>query len=248
MQNEQLHARLVSITTGLAEARLEGCLLLVRAKQTRLCRQHGCATLFEYAEHELGLAPREAREWLRVGRAVTVMPRIGQAMAASELSWSKARELIRVAVPQTAHAWVDAAIGSTCRQLEHLVSRCSRGDEPPEPPQPGDDPDPAPEWEFIRSRPASTDATLVRAAMAFLRAKLGGEAETAELLVAMARIVMKSAETDDTQPVSAERYRVVIMECPDCKKHTHVGLSQNSRRTAGRHGGGAGERSRRSAL
>jgi hypothetical protein len=54
----------------------------------------------------------------------------------SGLSWSAARELVRVAVPQTEQTWLEAARDKTLRQLEELVAGKAPGDTPNAPYRP----------------------------------------------------------------------------------------------------------------
>ena len=49
----------------------------------------------------VGLAPGAAREHVRVARALGTLPLLAQALARGELSYSKVRELTRVATPDT---------------------------------------------------------------------------------------------------------------------------------------------------
>ena len=48
----------------------------------------------------VGLAPGAAREHVRVARALGSLPRLSNALARGELSYSKVRELTRVATPE----------------------------------------------------------------------------------------------------------------------------------------------------
>ena len=49
----------------------------------------------------VGLEPRAARERVRLARALGKLPRLAQALARGELSYSKVRALTRVATPET---------------------------------------------------------------------------------------------------------------------------------------------------
>jgi len=90
----------------------------------------GYGSFLEYIERLFGYKPRTTREKLRVAEALEVLPRVAHALEAGALSWCAARELTRVALPQTEQAWLDAARGKTLRDLEGLVSNKSPGDTP----------------------------------------------------------------------------------------------------------------------
>src|SRR5580765_8379350 len=57
-----------------------------------------CATWLSW---RVGLAPGAAREHVRVARALGALPRLAQALARGEVSYSNVRELKRVATPET---------------------------------------------------------------------------------------------------------------------------------------------------
>src|SRR5688572_28632910 len=56
-------------------------------------RALGYANLAEYADAVLGLEPRMARDLLRIGRKLAMLPMIEAEMASGRLAWTKAREL-----------------------------------------------------------------------------------------------------------------------------------------------------------
>ena len=87
VQRQQLHAR---------EA-----VLLVRAEELELWRMFGCATFFEYLERFCDLHPRTAREYIRVARALTQLPAMRSALESQRIVYSTARELTRIATPDT---------------------------------------------------------------------------------------------------------------------------------------------------
>jgi hypothetical protein len=66
--------------------------------------------------------PRTTQEKLRVAEALEALPRLVRALEAGALSWCAARELTRVALPETEAAWLDATRGKTLRELETLVA------------------------------------------------------------------------------------------------------------------------------
>ncbi len=92
----------------------------------------GFASIREYGEHVLGLTAREIRECLRVGRRLRVLSGIDTALEAGTLSWSAARALTRVVVPETEAEWPQQAQSGPMRELEAAVSVSSAGDLPPD--------------------------------------------------------------------------------------------------------------------
>jgi Domain of unknown function (DUF222) len=76
----------------------------------------------------VGFAPGAAREHVRVARALNTLPRLAQALAHGELSYSKVRELTRVATPETEAQLVAAARAGTAEHVERLVRGWRRMD------------------------------------------------------------------------------------------------------------------------
>src|SRR5262249_29413437 len=77
----------------------------------------------------IGLAPGAAREHVRVARALGALPRLAQALACGELSYSKVRELTRVATPQTEERLLAAGRAGTAQHVERLVRGWRRMDQ-----------------------------------------------------------------------------------------------------------------------
>lgn len=211
-------------------------------------RALGYATLAEYADTALRLEPRAARDLLRIGRKLGGLPKIEAEMAAGRLAWTKARELVRVATPDTEAAWIERAHARTSRALEGEVAHVGRGEPPPE----GEATREPARRRFV-FEVESADAEVVFRALALVRAQSGldaAEAEDGALLAAIARRVIHEAEeaearaqvpapaldadgaaapeTDgagggaaEPRAPSGERYRVVLVHCPDCRD-THA--------------------------
>jgi hypothetical protein len=68
------------------------------------------------------LGPREVRERVRIGRALRQLPQIEAAFIAGELSYSRVREVTRVAQPDTESEWLDCARHLDMRALERRVA------------------------------------------------------------------------------------------------------------------------------
>src|SRR5688572_12253722 len=95
----------------------------------------GCGSFSEYVERLFGYKPRTTQEKLRVAEALEGLPLVARELESGTLSWCAARELTRVATPDTERAWLDAAGGKTIRQLEEMVANRSHGDGPTTPPR-----------------------------------------------------------------------------------------------------------------
>ena len=84
-----------------------------------------------YAEQVLELTPRTTRELLSLARRLPGLPVLSASLECGELDWTKAREIVRVATPDTELAWVERAASVTSRVLEGEVATSLVGELPP---------------------------------------------------------------------------------------------------------------------
>jgi 5-methylcytosine-specific restriction endonuclease McrA len=76
----------------------------------------------------VGLAPGAAREHVRVAHALGTLPLLAQALARAELSYSKVRELTRVATPETEERLLALARAGTTEHVARIVRGWRRVD------------------------------------------------------------------------------------------------------------------------
>ena len=133
---EQLHRSLKRIVKARAALDAEEAEALREAQALHLWRYYGYSSLIEYMEFELGYPPRAALERLRVAKAIEELPVIGEKLTQGDLSFSAARELTRVATPETEQEWLEAANDKNLREVEDMVSGRKRGAKPTDPADP----------------------------------------------------------------------------------------------------------------
>lgn len=79
-----------------------------------------------------GMAMGPAREKVRVARALEHLPKVASAMACGKLSYSKAREITRIAIPETEEFLLSIAEHGTAQHVEKVVRvyrRCQEAEE-----------------------------------------------------------------------------------------------------------------------
>src|SRR5262245_19227535 len=76
----------------------------------------------------VGFAPGAAREHVRVARALGSLPILAHAFARGELSYSKIRELTRVATPETEERLLAVGRAGTAEHVERIVRGWRRVD------------------------------------------------------------------------------------------------------------------------
>ncbi len=165
----------------------------------------GYGSFAQYIERLFGYKPRTTQEKLRVAEALETLPRLATALETGALGWCAARELTRVALPETESAWLDAARGKTLRELEALVA--SRA--------PGDTPDTAalapPRRRVLRFEVAADMFATFREAMQRLRRCAGGSLDDDALLLAMARHILGGPRDEGRRS-----YQVALSVCSAC--------------------------------
>jgi hypothetical protein len=108
-----------------ATARLLG---LVRDFDARGGWNTGFSSCAAWLTWRVGLEPGAAREWVRVARALGTLPRLAQALARGEISYSKVRAVTRVATPETEERLLAVARAGTAAHVERIVRGWRRVD------------------------------------------------------------------------------------------------------------------------
>ncbi|MCC6763868.1 MAG: HNH endonuclease [Deltaproteobacteria bacterium] len=107
--------------------------------------------LSDYARERLGVSARTLQSAAWLATRLDALPAVARAYDRSELSWTQARAICKVAVSADEHEWLALARRSTVETLERLVARARQPDEVPPDPEgdPNDvDGEPAVRWRF----------------------------------------------------------------------------------------------------
>jgi 5-methylcytosine-specific restriction endonuclease McrA len=91
-----------------------------------LYRNLGYASIHQYAELALGFKKSKTSQFLRLSESLKALPELRRTMAAGELSWTKAREVAKVATPETEAVWIREAKQANSRALEARVMETRR--------------------------------------------------------------------------------------------------------------------------
>jgi hypothetical protein len=110
------------------EAATARLLDLIREFDARGGWSNGFRSCAAWLTWRVGLAPGAAREHVRVARALGTLPRLAQALARGELSYSKVRELTRVAAPDTEEQLLAVGRAGTAEHVERIVRGWRRMD------------------------------------------------------------------------------------------------------------------------
>jgi len=118
----------------------------------RAYRRIGFVRLSDYARERLGVSARTLQIAAWLATRLDALPAVSRAYDRSELSWSQARAICKVAVAADEHQWLEIARRSTVETLERLAARARTPDGvPPDPAGASDeiDGEPAVRWRFV---------------------------------------------------------------------------------------------------
>jgi len=101
---------------------------LIREFDARGGWGNGFSSCAKWLSWRVSLAPGAAREKVRVARALGTLPLLAQALARGELSYSKVRELTRVATPETEERLLAFGREGTAEHVERIVRGWRRVD------------------------------------------------------------------------------------------------------------------------
>src|SRR5258705_4634269 len=101
---------------------------LIREFDARAGWNTGFRACAEWLTWRVGLDRGAARERVRVARALATLPRLAQALARGELSYSKVRALTRVATPETEERLLAVGRAGTAEHVERIVRGWRRMD------------------------------------------------------------------------------------------------------------------------
>ena len=118
---EQIHelARKANGTITSYRLVLGRCLLALH--ENKGFREFGCSGATHYGTAVLGMSAGVARDSKRVARELIPLPQLTLAAELGQIDWSKLREIVRVASPETEELWLALASKKNAKQIQTLV-------------------------------------------------------------------------------------------------------------------------------
>jgi len=110
----------------LQRAEQNAVLCFAQMVQRKLYLELGYATIHQYAAEALGFSQNRTYRFLRLAEDLERLPRLREAVAAGEIGWTKAREVVKVASPRTEAQWLEMARQTGRRELEGMVARARK--------------------------------------------------------------------------------------------------------------------------
>ena len=121
----QVHASLRSSLAALEKAHQCSVLWFGEVMRRKLFRDLGHSSINQYACQELGFSKSKADDFIRLARQLEKLPAVREAVASGELGYTKAREIVSVATPESQDSWLKAAKG-TRKELAKEVKKVKR--------------------------------------------------------------------------------------------------------------------------
>jgi hypothetical protein len=106
------------------------CLLALQ--ENKGYKEFACSSSVHYATQILGMPKREARACRRVARALLTLPELSLNAEFGKIEWSKLREIVRKATPETECYWLELSRKFNSEQIQALVARTPKGSIPGE--------------------------------------------------------------------------------------------------------------------
>ncbi|RYZ03966.1 MAG: HNH endonuclease [Myxococcales bacterium] len=170
--------------------------------------QHfGYGSFVQYVERLLGYAPRVTHDKVRVAEALQALPQLSRELQEGTVNYSQARELTRVATPQTEKSWLKHARGRTAREVEKLVSGRLPGSLPDGPVEP------AQQRHVLRFDVSGETLASFREAATKLQRDAGEHLTDDDLLLLLARQVLGGPADD-----GRASYQIALDVCEQCQR------------------------------
>jgi hypothetical protein len=123
---EQLEREICELAAHLAAATCRWLLLIAEFDAREGWAEWGTRSCAHWLSWRCGIGVDAAREHVRVGRTLSLLPLVREAFGSGELSYSKVRAITRVATEQTEPDLVELARHATGAQMEKLVRQYRR--------------------------------------------------------------------------------------------------------------------------
>lgn len=121
LRAEALAQEIVELSAHIAAAEARWLELIARFDAEELWAVHGAHSCAHWLNWQCGISLHAARERVRVARALEGLPRIREAFARGEVSYSKVRAMTRIAVPESEEMLLNIARHGTAAHMDRLV-------------------------------------------------------------------------------------------------------------------------------
>ncbi|SDN54146.1 HNH endonuclease [Klenkia soli] len=124
----QLAARLCAGAVAISAATAAWLALVAEFDRRRGWVVPGVTSCAQWLSWQCGISPGTARDHVRLARALPALPGITEQLRSGQISFAKARAIVRVAKPDTEEVLLRVAEHCTAAQLEKVVAGWRRSD------------------------------------------------------------------------------------------------------------------------
>jgi 5-methylcytosine-specific restriction endonuclease McrA len=118
----EVETRLRDALRDLDTARKNAVMWFAEILARKLYLEFDCSSIHHYARQRLGFSRARTAYFLRLCRSFEQLPALRESVASGAVPWTKAREVVKVATPQTESFWVEQAQTVGRRELERRVA------------------------------------------------------------------------------------------------------------------------------
>jgi len=122
----EVHASLRSSIVAVDEAQQCAVLWFEEVMRRELFRDRGYSSMNQYAMQELDFSKSKTDDYVRLARQLDKLPAVRLAVADGKLGYTKAREIVSVATPETEDRWLKAAVERTRDNLAKEVKKAKQ--------------------------------------------------------------------------------------------------------------------------
>src|SRR6478735_3500958 len=123
MGDDELTVRARELAGEISAAEASLAAVLAEVERRGIHSQWECRSIERFAGWHLQQSPSRARGLADVGRSMSELPVMAEAVADGTLSFDKARSVARVAAPETEGALVELALHATTAQTQRICGK-----------------------------------------------------------------------------------------------------------------------------
>ena len=208
------HEKLRAALIALRQAERNAVVLFGEILRRKLYRELGYASIHLYATQALGFSRTKTYEFIRLAESLEKLPRLKRRVESGEVPWTKAREVVKVATPETEGEWLKLVNTKSRRELESEVAKSravrdrdeSQGELMPVPPTPKAAPNPYVTFRLETMSKAKLEAVIEK------MMKLHHCSREQVLMMAL------ESFSGDSSPRGDTPYQVIVHRCEECGK------------------------------
>ena len=218
---ESIHERLLAALVAMRKAESAAVTLFAEVLKGKLYRELGYASIHLYAEAALGFSRSKTYEFIRLAEALDELPKLKDQIESGELPWTKAREVVKVATPETEREWLALAENKSRRELEKEVVKsrarrdCAKGEGQAKLLEVDHQAPVAAPVQSLTLRLSPLAKARLEAMLEKLMKKHHCDREQV-LLMALESLLGESTRVDS----GGSPYQVIVQKCPECESKT----------------------------